>query len=98
MANEEKSEKQPKQTIIELSDGLAVRIHEIKGKHIRKAQMACGKDTSMYIPWLIHFATSTTGGGHIMVEDMDEMNGGDYMKLMTAVTEQLGLEDDKTGN
>lgn len=72
---------------IPLSDGRTAVIRQGKGKDVRTAQQMMGKDTSMYMNCLMHLLVEIDGQ-KIPAELYDEMNAGDYMELMSAVSDQ----------
>lgn len=67
---------------IELPSGKVAEIREFKGRDAMQAQKMIGTDATKYIPALISI-TTTIDGNAIVVEDMEEMDGRDFMKLFT---------------
>lgn len=66
---------------ITLPSGKTAVIHPFKGKHIREASRIADGDSTKIIFALISMLT-TIDGEPILMEDMDEMDGRDAMKLM----------------
>lgn len=71
---------------IKLPSGKVASVREFKGRDAMQAQKRIGTDTEKYIPTLIAM-TTTIDGQPIVVEDLEEMDGRDYMKLFTAFSE-----------
>lgn len=72
--------------IIELPSGRKAEIQQFKGKHIREAARLADSDSSKLVFALIAMLT-TIDGEAIVMEDLDEMNGKDVMKLMGEFSE-----------
>lgn len=66
---------------ITLPSGKTAEISGFKGKHIREAQRMADGDASKVIYGLIAMLT-TIDGEPIVMEDLDEMDGRDVLKLM----------------
>ncbi len=64
------------------SGAVAVIKEKFKGKHIRKAQLAAGSDTSLYM-FAIIAQLAEIDGKPVVMEDLDEMEGSDVMALMS---------------
>lgn len=64
-----------------LSDGKIAKVGEFKGKHVLQAQKVAGKDTDKMIFALIATCV-TVDDKKIVMEDLEEMNGGDVLNLM----------------
>lgn len=66
----------------QLPSGAKAEIKDaFKGKHIRKAQAISGGDSDKVIYSLIAQLVSIDGA-NILMEDLDEMDGRDVLKLM----------------
>lgn len=71
---------------LELPSGKTAVINSFKGRDAMQAQRLAGTDSEKYIPALI-VATTTIDGEKVIIEDLEEMDGMDYLKLMTAFSE-----------
>lgn len=69
------------QKIIELPSGAKAEVKPFLGKHIRKAQQMAGGDESLIIYSMISQLTTIDGSG-IVMEELDEMDGRDVLRLM----------------
>lgn len=67
---------------IVLPSGKIAIIEDFKGRHIREAQRVSEGDPGKFIFAMIA-ATTTIGGQPILLEDLDEMDGRDVLKLQT---------------
>lgn len=80
--NTAESAQTPKIESVELPSGASAVVKEtFKGKHIRKAQAISGGDSSLVIYSLIAQLVEIDGKG-IVMEELDEMDGRDVLKLM----------------
>jgi hypothetical protein len=68
---------------ITLPSGKIAIINEFKGKHIREATKNADGETDKMIFALIAI-TTTIDGKNIVIEDLDEMDGRDVLKLQGA--------------
>lgn len=66
---------------IKLPSGKVAVIAPFKGKHVREAQRIADGDTSK-IMFAMIAVTTTIDGLPVVVEDLDEMDGQDVLKLM----------------
>jgi hypothetical protein len=71
---------------LELPSGAKAVINAFKGRDAMNAQKMIGTEATRYIPALISL-TTTIDGKAIVVEDMEEMDGRDFMKLFTTFSE-----------
>lgn len=71
---------------VTLPSGRIAIIQEFKGKHVRLAQRNAGTDTDSYLYHLIAMLT-TIDSQPVVMEDLDEMPGGDVLKLMGEFSE-----------
>ena len=72
--------------VVVLSDGRKAEFHPFKGKHTREAQKVSDGDSSKMIFAMI--AVCCTIDGHkIVLEDLDDMPGGDVLKLQAKFSE-----------
>lgn len=71
---------------VNLPSGKVAEIKDFKGKDAMKAQRIAGTDMEKYLPALIAM-TTTIDGNPIVVEDLEEMEGRDYLKLMGEFSE-----------
>lgn len=65
---------------IALPSGKKAEIKDFKGKHIRDAQRIADGDVSKFIFAMIA-VTTTIDNKPIVMEDLDEMDGRDVLKL-----------------
>lgn len=65
---------------ITLPSGKTAEIKEFKGKHIREAMRIMDGDTSAFIFAMIAICVEVDGKA-IVMEDLDEMDGRDVLKL-----------------
>lgn len=72
---------------IKLPSGKVVTIGDFKGKHIREAQRISQGEQDKFLFALISL-TSTIDGQPIVVEDLDDMDGADVLKLMAEFSDQ----------
>lgn len=72
---------------IKLPSGKEAKILEFKGKHIREAQRIAGTDVSKFIFAMIA-VTTTIDNKPIVMEDLDEMDGRDVIKLQAEFSEE----------
>lgn len=66
---------------ITLPSGRIAELKEFKGKHIREAQRIAEGDSER-IMFAIIAMLVTIDGKPVVMEDMDDMPGGDVLKLM----------------
>lgn len=66
---------------VELPSGKKAVIRSFKGKDAMAAQRQAGTDGEKYMPVLIAM-TTTIDGSPIVYEDLEEMDGADYLKLL----------------
>lgn len=71
---------------ITLPSGKVALIEQFKGKHVRLAQRNAGTDTDAFLYHLIAMLT-TIDGNPVVLEDLDEMEGRDLMRLMAEFSE-----------
>lgn len=71
-----------KQNGIILSDGRVATIGEFKGKHIVKAQAISGGDAQKTLLAIVSVCVRIDGNG-VAMEDLEEMDGFDVMKLIS---------------
>lgn len=76
------------ETTITLPSGKVAVIQPFKGKHIRQAQKIAGGDEDKMMFALIAI-TTTLDGVAVVMEDIDEMEGKDVLKLMGAFSGNL---------
>lgn len=65
---------------ITLPSGKVATINNFQGKHIRKATQKMGDDTSMFLFALMSECV-LIDGAPVVMEDFDNMNGKDVLKL-----------------
>lgn len=65
-----------------LSDGRVATVGEFKGKHIVKAQAIAGEDAHKTMLAIVSVCVKINGDG-VAMEDLEEMNGFDVMKLIS---------------
>lgn len=71
-----------------LSTGQEAKLQEFKGKHVMEAQKIIGTDQSKFLPAVIAQCV-TIADKKIVLEDIEEMHGPDYLKLLTLVGENF---------
>lgn len=71
---------------VQLPSGRIAVIGEFKGRHVREAQRVSDGASDKYLFALIAMLT-TIDGQPVLMEDLDEMPGGDVMKLMGEFSE-----------
>lgn len=74
------------ENVVILSDGRKAEFHPFKGKHTREAQKISNGDTSKMI-FAMMAVCVTIDDKPIMMEDLDDMNGGDVLKLQAKFSE-----------
>lgn len=65
----------------DLPSGKKASIRAFKGKDAMMAQRQAGTDGDKYLPILIAM-TTTVDGNPIVFEDLEEMDGADYLSLL----------------
>jgi hypothetical protein len=65
-----------------LPSGTKAVVKKFKGAHVLEAQKIVGTETEKYLPALIAVTTEFDGKSKVM-EDVIEMDGWDFLKLMT---------------
>lgn len=83
--NEAKKKSMPNQKFT-LPSGAVVEKTPFKGKHVREAQRLMDGDQSKYTAAIISVAC-LIDGKKVTMEEMDEMDGRDILKLMEIFTE-----------
>jgi hypothetical protein len=71
---------------VTLPSGKVAVIEQFKGKHVRLAMRNAGTDTDQYLYHLIAMLT-TIEGQPVVMEDLDDMEGRDVMRLMAEFSE-----------
>lgn len=71
---------------LQLNDGRVAKVVKGKGKHARTASMMAGKDITKMQPAMCVLCTEINGA-KIALEDFDEMDLGDYLRIQGAFNE-----------
>lgn len=66
--------------VITLPSGATAEINPFKGKHVREANRLSDGDASLFIFAMIA-TTCTVNGKPIVIEDLEEMDGRDVLRL-----------------
>ena len=71
---------------VTLKNGKTAKFQEFKGRHVREAQKSANGDTSKMMFAMMAMCIEVNGQKLVM-EDFDDMNGGDCLKLQGAFAE-----------
>ncbi len=74
---------------LELPSGKVATVFPCKGKHIRMASTMTNGDQALFMPALMAQLVKINGSEMVM-EQFDELDGKDYMAIMTKVSAGLG--------
>lgn len=74
--------------VIELPSGKTATIYQGKGRDVRKAQKLAESDQSLYMNALMSLLVQIDGQ-YLLMEDFDDLDAKDYMKLLSEVTENF---------